>query len=68
MKIITQHQLKRILGTADVAKQCAVLRNAGIVPIIRESDGRLVVFEETLLAAQTGITASIEPDWSALNA
>lgn len=69
MKQISQHRLALITGARTPIEQCQVLRQLGIVPLIR-IDGSVCVFEEVLREAMLIArqkTPADEPDWSALD-
>jgi hypothetical protein len=64
MRQISQTRLAKITGTNSPPDQCAVLRQIGVIPIVRP-DGAVIVFEEVLRDAMLGrIPRSEEPDWS----
>lgn len=50
MRQIGQARLVSITGARTAAEQCAVLRQIGVLPIIRK-DGSVCVFEEVLKEA-----------------
>lgn len=69
MKQVSQSRLAAITGARTPAGQCAVLRQLGVVPLIR-ADGSVCVFEEVLCRAMLGghgKSPAEEPDWSVLD-
>jgi hypothetical protein len=50
MKQVSQNRLAQITGATTASGQCAVLRQLGVMPLIRP-DGSLCIFEEALLSA-----------------
>lgn len=47
MKQVSQQRLTQITGARTASEQCAVLRQLGVMPLVR-ADGSLCVFEEVL--------------------
>lgn len=66
MLIATQSELKQITGSLEPSVQCSVLRQIGIMPLIRK-DGKVIVFKQALIAAQLRTAPTDQPEWSALD-
>lgn len=67
MRQISQQRLVQITGARTASEQCAVLRQIGVLPLVR-SDGSLCVFEEDVMRGQLlpGLPKDV-PNWAALD-
>lgn len=68
MRQFSQTRLAQITGARTAAEQCDVLRQIGVLPIIRP-DGTLCVFEEVLRDAMIvkRQDEAGQPNWEALD-
>lgn len=66
MRQISQQRLVQITGARTASEQCAVLRQIGVLPLVR-SDGSICVFEEVLADAMLQRKSVDEPNWGALD-
>lgn len=67
MRQISQQRLIQITGARTASEQCAVLRQIGVLPLVR-SDGSLCVFEEDVMRGQLSPGLPVDvPNWAALD-